>query len=86
LLHALEDFWGGSGAADVPVFAYGIGADDEEVVGGGDAAVSGAGGEDKDVASLDGEGWATFSAEDDSCVAGGDAEDFVCVGMVMVEE
>jgi hypothetical protein len=35
---------GGGGAADVPVFVLWIGADDEEVVGGGDAAVTGAGG------------------------------------------
>ena len=42
--HAFEDFWGGGGAADVPMFVSWIGADDEEVIGGFDAAVSGAGG------------------------------------------
>ena len=42
--HALEDFGSGGGAADVPVFVRWIGADDEEVVGGFDAAVTGAGG------------------------------------------
>jgi hypothetical protein len=41
--HALKELRGGGGAADVPVFGGWIGADDQEIVGGGDTAVSGAG-------------------------------------------
>ena len=64
--HAFEDFRGGSGAADVPVFVLGVGADDEEVVGGSDAAVAGAGRENDDIARVDGDMLAAFSAEDES--------------------
>lgn len=42
--HALENFVGGGSAADVPVFVRRVGADHEEVVGGREAAVAGAGG------------------------------------------
>jgi len=85
----------GGGAADVPGFAGWVGADDEEVGRGGEAAVAGAGGEDGDVAGADddlaagglvgcgvGVGWA---AEDEVRGAGGEAEDLVGGGVVVVE-
>src|SRR5437879_10386199 len=75
--------WGG--AADVPVFVLGVGADDQEVGGGLDAAVASAGGEYEDIAGVDGDGFAPFSAEDEVGVAGGESQDFVRGGVVVVK-
>ena len=85
----------GGGAADVPGLVGWVGADDEEVGRGGEAAVAGAGGEDGDVAGADddlaagglagcgvGVGWA---AEDEVRGAGGEAEDLVGGGVEVVE-
>ena len=63
--HSLEDFGCGSGAADIPVFVLRVGADDEEVVGSIDAAVACSGGENGDVASVNGDWFATFASEDE---------------------
>jgi hypothetical protein len=62
-----------------------IGADDEEVVGGGDAAVSGAGGEDEDIAGVNCDSLAAFAAEDKIRVTGCEAEYLVCGRVVVVE-
>jgi hypothetical protein len=51
----LEDLSGRGGAADVPVFSGRIGADDEEVVRGGDAAVAGSGGKYSDITGTNGD-------------------------------
>ncbi len=83
--HALEDLRGGGGAADVPVLVGRVGSDDEEVVGGGEAAVASTGREDEDVAGLDGDGFPSFAAEDEIGVAGSEAEDLVRGGVVVVE-
>ena len=85
MTHALEDFGGRGGAADVPMFVLGVSADYEKVVGGRDAAVTGAGGEHEYVACVYGDGFAAFSAEDEVGVARGKAKDFVRSGVVVVE-
>ena len=85
MAHPLENFGSGGGAADVPVLDFRVGADDEEVGGGIDAAVYGAGGEYDDVACVDSDGLAALSAEDEVGLAGGEAQDFVCGGVVMME-
>lgn len=55
VLHLLERLGRGCGAADVPVLVGGVGADDEEVGGGGELAVAGSGGEGYDVSGAEGE-------------------------------
>ena len=65
-----------SGAADVPVLVGWVGADDEEVGGAGELTVAGAGGEEEDVAGVDGElaagRWAIlWAAEDEAGLAAG---------------
>jgi len=67
------------------VLVLGIGSDDEEVIRGGDAAVAGAGGENEDISGLDGDGLATFAAEDEVGVTTGEAQDLVGGGMIVVE-
>src|SRR3984957_5227770 len=83
--HALEDLRGGCGGADIPVFVLRVGADDQKVVRCGDAAVAGASWKDGDIARVDGDGLATFSAENEVGMATGKAKDFVCGGVVVVE-
>lgn len=85
MAHALEGFRSGSGAADVPMFVLGVGADDEEVVGSGDAAVAGPSRKDEDIAGVDGDRFAAFSTEDEVCVTLGEAKHLVRCGMVMVK-
>lgn len=80
----------GGGAADVPVLAGWIGADNEEVGGAGELAVAGAGGKKEDVAGAEGElaaGRQTFpgAAEDEAGFAAGKAEDFVGGGVEVVK-
>src|SRR6266481_3626364 len=67
------------------MFVLRVGADDEEVGGGLDAAVAGARRESDDIAGVDGDRLAAFSAEDEVGVAGGEAQDFVRGGVVVVE-
>ena len=62
-----------------------IGANDEKVVGCGDAAVAGTGGKDGDVTGTNGNVSPAFATENEIGVAGGKAEDLVRCGMVMVE-
>ena len=85
MAHALENFGSGGGAADIPVFVLWVGADDEEVCGGLDAAVASAGGEYEDIACVHGDRFAAFSAEDEVGVAGGETQNFVRGGVVVVK-
>lgn len=87
MAHALDGGGVGGGAEEVPLLAEGVGAADEEVRGGGDAAVSGAAGEDGDVAGADGDFTAAreFAAEDELGFAGGEGEDLVRGGVVVME-
>ena len=78
MAHAVKGFGGGGAAADVPVFVFRVGADDEEVVGGGDSAVAGSSGEYKDIARLHSEMLATLSAKDQVSMASGESENFMC--------
>ena len=55
------------------MFVRWVGADDEEVAGGRDAAVAGAGGEYEDIARVNSDRFAAFSAEDEVGVAGCEA-------------
>jgi len=91
--HVLEGVGCGCGAADVPVLAGWVGADDEEVWGAAELAVAGAGGEGDDVAGVEGEVVAglftpsatSWAAEGDADFAGGYAEDLVGGGVEVVE-
>jgi hypothetical protein len=67
------------------VFVFGVGADDEEVVGGGDAAVAGASGKNEDIAGVNSDSLAAFAAEDKIRVTGCEAEDFVGGRVVVME-
>jgi hypothetical protein len=58
--HAIEDLCCGGGAADIPVLAGWIGADDEEIIRGRDAAVAGSGGKYEDVPGASGDDVAVF--------------------------
>ena len=73
MAHSLKDFGCGSGAADIPTFVLWVGADDEEVVGRGNAAVAGSSRENSDVAGVNGDGFATFASEDEISVTRGEA-------------
>ena len=67
------------------MFVLRVGPDDEEVVGGGDAAVAGAGGKNEDVAGVNCDSLAPFAAEDKISVASCEAEDLMCGRVVVVE-
>ena len=82
MAHALEGFGRGSGAADIPVFVLGVGADDEEVVRCSDAAVAGSGGKHKDVAGADGDRFVAFAAEDEVSLASSEAKYLVRGGVI----
>ena len=73
MAHSLKHFRCGRGATDIPVFVLRIGADDEEVVRCGSAAVASSCGEHNNVAGVDGERFATFAAKDEVGVTGGKA-------------
>ena len=60
--HSRKDFECGRGTADVPMFVLRIGADHEEVVGGGKAAVARSRRKNRNVASVHGDRFATFSS------------------------
>jgi len=83
--HALKGFRRGGGAADVPVFVLRVGADDEEVVGGSDAAVAGSCREHNYVAGVNGDRFAAFAAENQISVAGGEAQHLVRGGVIVME-
>ena len=83
--HAFQRCGVGRLAADVPGFAFGIGADDQEVRAGGDAAVAGAGRQDQHIAGADGYGPAALAPEDQVAFAAGEAENFVGGRMEVVE-
>jgi hypothetical protein len=63
--HTLEDFRSCGGTADVPVFVGWIRTYDQEIVGGGDTAVSCAGGEDGYIAGVYGDGGSLLAAKHD---------------------
>ncbi len=85
--HAVEGVGGGSGAADIPELAGGVGADDEEIGAGAEATVTGAGGESDDVSGAQGEIATAGSgaAECDVGLTGGDTEDLVGGGVEMMK-
>ena len=85
MAHSLKHLGSSSGAADVPVLVLGVCADDEEVVGGCDAAVAGSGGEHNDVACVNGHGLAAFTAQDEVGVTFSEAEHLVGGGVIVVE-
>ncbi len=85
--HAVEGVGGGSGAADIPELAGGVGADDEEIGAGAEAAVTCASGESDDVSGAQGEIATAGSgaAERDVDLTGGDTEDLVGGGVEMMK-
>jgi hypothetical protein len=62
-----------------------IGTDNEEVVRGGDAAMACTGGEDGDISGANGHGCSLLSPKHDLRVAGGESQNFVRSGVIVVE-
>jgi hypothetical protein len=71
--HSLKDFECGRGAADVPMFVLRIGSDHEEVLGGSNAAVARSRRKNRNVASVDGDRFATFASQNEARVTRSEA-------------
>jgi hypothetical protein len=83
--HAFENFGGSSATADVPVLVLRVGADDQEVLGGRDAAMAGSSGQNKNIARMNRYRLAAFSTEDQVSMARSEAKHLVRGGVVVMK-